>query len=71
MHVRVATMMLNRLNIAYGHDVRKYDLRKNYTHYVDMLHQMFDFIWLCYIVVFAKECMDVWSARLLLSSHST
>ena len=24
----------------------------------------------CYMMVSAKECMDVWSAKLLLSSHS-
>ena len=35
-----------------------------------MRHGRLYFILLCYMVVSPKECMDVWSARLLLSSHS-
>ena len=50
--------------------VRKYDLGKNYANSDNMRHGRLDFISLCYMVVFAKECMDLWSARLLLSSHS-
>ena len=35
-----------------------------------MRHERLDFIWLCYMVVSTKECVDVWSIGLL-SPHSS
>ena len=39
-------------------------------HSCDMWHVRLDFIWLCYMMVSAKECLDVWSGLLLHSPNS-
>ena len=38
--------------------IRKYDLGKNYTHSDSMRHGEVNRIWLCYMVVSAKECVE-------------
>ena len=69
--VRLATTIQNLLNIACGPTrCWGYDLGKNYTHYGGMRHGRLDFNWLCYMVVFAKECVDMWSVGILLNPHS-